>query len=314
MQFESEVLVMRRVLTFALAATLAVIAVSGASGREERVFPERISLPNGFQPEGIATAGQTFYVGSIPTGAIYRGNVRTGRGAVFVQGRSGRAAIGVEVARNLVFVAGGDTGRAFVYNARNGRDVAEYRLTTASTFINDVVVTRDAAWFTDSVNPVLYRVPIARNGRPGPQSAVRTVRYSGDIEYETGFNVNGIDAVPSGRMLVIVQSNTGFLFTVSSTGATRRIGLAEAATVQNGDGLLLDGRTLYVVQNRDNAIAKITLAANLRSGRIVRRITDPDFSVPTTVDEFGNSLYAVNARFGTPATPTTEYWVTRARK
>jgi sugar lactone lactonase YvrE len=305
---------MRRVLTLALAAILAVVAISAAAAREERVLPERISLPDGFQPEGIATAGQTFYVGSIPTGAIYRGNVRTGRGAVLVQGRSGRAAIGVEFARSLVFVAGGDTGMAFVYNARNGRDVAEYRLTTESTFINDVVVTRNAAWFTDSVNPVLYRVPLSSSGRPGPQSAVRTVRYSGAIEYQAGFNVNGIDAVPNGRTLVIVQSNTGFLFTVSTSGVTRRIALAGAAAVQNGDGLLLDGRTVYVVQNRDNAIAKITLASNLRSGRIVRRITDPDFSVPTTVDEFGTSLYAVNARFGTPPTPTTQYWLARVRK
>jgi hypothetical protein len=36
--------------------------------------------------------------------------------------------------------------------------------------------------------------------------------------------------------------------------------------------------------------------------------------VPTTIAEFGQRLYAVNARFGTPVTPTTPYWVTQLRK
>ena len=31
----------------------------------------------------------------------------------------------------------------------------------------------------------------------------------------------------------------------------------------NGDGLLLDGRTLYVVQNRDNKVAVVRLSRRL---------------------------------------------------
>ena len=80
------------------------------------------------------------------------------------------------------------------------------------------------------------------------------------------------------------------------------------------DGILLDGRTLYVVQNQLNRIAKINLAPNLRSGRVVTRITSPDFSVPTTIAELGRRLYAVNARFGTPSPSTADYWVTQVRK
>ena len=78
-----------------------------------------------------------------------------------------------------------------------------------------------------------------------------------------------------------------------------------------GDGLLLEGRTLYVVRNRLNQIAVVRLSADLASGQVVRSLTDPDFDVPTTIDDFGNSLYAVNARFGTPPTPTTPYDVVR---
>ena len=42
----------------------------------------------------------------------------------------------------------------------------------------------------------------------------------------------------------------------------------------NGDGILLDGKTLYVVQNQLNMVAKISLAPNLRSGTVVTRITN----------------------------------------
>ena len=36
--------------------------------------------------------------------------------------------------------------------------------------------------------------------------------------------------------------------------------------------------------------------------------------IPTTLAEQGNRLYAVNARFTTPPTSTTEYWVTKLEK
>jgi sugar lactone lactonase YvrE len=290
---------------------VAVLALAAGAVAADKPFPDVIPLPNGFQPEGIAIGnGTTFYVGSIPTGAVYRGDLRTGAGRVLVPGRTGRAAIGVDHWNGRLFVAGGPTGHAFVYNARTGADVADLALTTATTFVNDVVVTGGAAWFTDSLNPVLYRVAVGRRGRIG---AVRTVPFSGDIRYQDGFNVNGIDATPDGRTLVIVQSNTGLLFTVNRRGVTRAIDLG-GATVTNGDGILLDGRTLYVVRNRDNEIVKIRLDRRLRSGTIVARITDSDFDVPTTIDEFGRLLYAVNARFRPSPAPGMTYQVVKVRK
>ena len=76
--------------------------------------------------------------------------------------------------------------------------------------------------------------------------------------------MNGIDATPNGKTLVIVQSGTGKLFTVDAErrGATTIV-LAGGESVPNGDGILLDGRTLYVVQNQLNMVAKIKLAPNL---------------------------------------------------
>ena len=283
---------MTRIL-IALAAALAV-AVGGAGAAGTKAWPDTIRLPDGFQPEGIAISGRTFYVGSIPTGAVYRGDLRTGRGAVLVQGGTGRSSIGIKVRRGLIFVAGGQTGKAFVYNARTGAPVATYTLTTAATFVNDVVVTGNAAWFTDSVNPVLYRVQLARTGRPGPE--VETIRLTGDLQYVAGFNVNGIEA-RTGR-LILIQSNTGKLFTSTFAGVTDEIDLG-GATLVNGDGILLSGRILYVVQNRNNRIARVALNGGLTAGRVTGFITDPDFDIPTTVDDSGRRLYAPNARFGT---------------
>jgi sugar lactone lactonase YvrE len=298
-------------LVFALAALAAVLtSLAGA----QTAFPSKIDLPDGFQPEGITTSGEQFYVGSIPTGAVYRGSLRTGQGAILVQPQTGRAAIGMKVDRGRLFVAGGNTGNAYVYNARNGALLRTYALSAGGSFINDVVVTTKAAWFTDSLKPVLYRVPLGPAGRPGAATAFSTVNLTPPYVQGAGFNVNGIDATPNGKTLVIVQSSTGLLFTVNAMGGTRAIALADNERVPNGDGILLDGKTLYVVQNQRNVIAKIGLSAKLTSGRVLRRIESSDFSVPTTIAEHGTNLYAVNARFGVPPTPTTDYWITKVGK
>lgn len=299
------------VLAWLVVAGTVLTAPLGAASR----FPEVIPLPDGFRPEGIAIGnGPTFYVGSIPTGAIYRGSLRTGEGAILNPGGAGRAAIGVEFHRGKLFVAGGPTGRGFVYDARSGALLATHQLTTETdTFVNDVVVARGAAYFTDSRQPALYRVGTGTKGKHGAHHGVTTIPLSGDIQYLAGNNANGIEATPNGKTLVIVQSNTGKLFRVDPrTGRTTEITLDEA--VPNGDGLLLDGRTLFVVQNRLNVVAVVRLSGRLSSGNVVRRITDADFDVPSTIDEFGNRLYAVNARFTTPPTPSTDYSVVQFRK
>src|SRR4051812_30867812 len=70
-------------------------------------FPSVIALPTGFSPEGIAFGrGHTFYVGSIPSGAIFRGDAATGSGSVLVSAQPGRQSSGIKVdQRNRLFVA-----------------------------------------------------------------------------------------------------------------------------------------------------------------------------------------------------------------
>jgi hypothetical protein len=302
---------MRRLALFAMATALLATAAAGSAGT---VFPETIALPNGWLPEGIAIApGGTFYSGSRANGAVYAGSLRTGEGAILVPGQAGRVAVGVDYDRGRLFVAGGPTGDGYVYDAETGAEIATYDFATMppGTFVNDVIVTRTAAWFTDSNRAVLYKVPLGAGGEPG--ATFETVPLTGDIVFVPGFNVNGIDATPDGKTLVIVQSNVGKLFTVDLEGVTDEIELA-GGNVVNGDGILLDGKTLYVVQNQFNQIAVIALGADLAAGTIVDLITSPSFDIPTTIDEFGQWLYAVNARFTTPPTPATPYSVVQVRK
>jgi sugar lactone lactonase YvrE len=302
---------MRRTLLVALFGLALVLPFAAGAASP---FPERIDLPNGFRPEGIAIGpGHTFYVGSIPTGAVVRGDLRTGTRSPLVPAQAGRAAIGVDVDnRGRLFVAGGPTGQGYVYDANTGANIADYDFTVGDppTFVNDVVVTRTAAWFTDSVNQFLYRIAIAPNGTLGAATAVP---LTGDIDYEAGFNVNGIDATANGKTLVIVQSNTGQLFTVDTNGLAAEIDVGGAAVP--GDGILLDGKTLYaVVRSPADQVVVIRLRPDLSSGTIVGTIGHPGLDDPTTIDEFGNRLYAVNARFSTPPLATTPYWVTKLQK
>jgi sugar lactone lactonase YvrE len=291
----------RRMLVLLVVTVIAALpATAGAT-----TFPDLIRLPDGWQPEGIAAGrGTSLYVGSIPTGAVWKGDARTGQGDVLVPGQPGvRSAIGIKVdRRNRLFVAGGATGKAFVYDARTGADLASYQLATpgAATFVNDVVVTRKAAWFTDSSAAQLYALPLGRHGGLPDQDEVRVLPLKGDFQLATGGpNLNGIVAARDGRVLLAVQSVTGKLFRINPrSGRTREVDLG-GATLANGDGMLLAGRVLFVVQNRLNQIAVVKLSRSLDRGRLVATITDPDFDVPTTIAFQAGSLYAVNARFGT---------------
>lgn len=260
-------------------------------------FPDVIHLPTGWQAEGIATGpGSTVYSGSLATGAIWKGDLRTGSGGVLVaRSAPGRVAVGLKYSRGLLFVAGGPTGQAYVYDAGTGAEVTVRQLTTnPATFVNDVTVTTDAAWFTDSSRAVLYRLPLV-GGRPAGDA--REVPLGGDwIQVPDAFNANGIDATPSGHTLVVVNSTTGALYTVDpQTGDASRI--ATDADLTFGDGILLRGRDLTVVRNQLNEVVTLRLSPDLTTATLEATTTDPDFHVPTTAAAFGNTLYVVNAHF-----------------
>lgn len=300
-----------------LAATLAVptatllTRTSAGADPTESTFPTELALPNGFLPEGIAIGpGPVAYFGSRADGRIFRVNLRTGTGADFSAG-PGTPSLGLKTDRhNRLFVAGGTGGNGRVVNTRNGAVLATYQFTTAPSFVNDVVLTPDAAWFTDSRAAALYSLSLRR----GLPSTFGTLPLSGDFVLGEGNNANGIARTPDGRALLIVQSNTGKLFRVNPrTGVATTVDLG-GELLTNGDGLLLDDCTLLAVQNRLNQIAVVRLNRSGTAGRVVNHLTDPRFDIPTTVAAFGNRLYLPNARFTTPPTPTTTYNVIAVRR
>ena len=295
---------------FAIAAVLLLAAPVAAHGPgNDGNRPTRIELPDGWAPEGI-TKGRhhTAFVGSLANGAIARVNLKTGATSVLASGAAGRVTVGIDYEHrgDRIWAAGGPTGEIRAYDARTGTLLQTYSVTAG--FLNDVVVTRHAVYVTDSFIQQLLVIPLPKDRSLPAPAAVMALPLTGDIAFAAGFNANGI--VATRDRLVLVQSNTGKLFSVNpKTGATKEIDLG-GASLTFGDGLELHGRTLYVVRNQLNQVAVIRLRQGERSGDLVRTLTSPDLDVPTTVALDRGRLWAVNARFGTPVTPTTDYWLT----
>jgi sugar lactone lactonase YvrE len=296
----------RRILTpLVAAAALATTSMPVSAAAEP--FPDVIPLPGGWRAEGVAVgSGTSVYAGSLADGAIWRGDLRTGEGGVLVPGSEGSVSVGLKAERGLLYVAGGPTGTATVYDADSGAVVDSFALADPGTsFVNDVTVTRDAAYFTNSFAPVFYRVDLGPAGVP--TGDVEAVDLGGDWVQGTGFGANGIASTPDGKALIVVNSGTGTLYKVDPmTGEATEIDTGGVALTA-GDGILLRGKTLYVVRNQLNEIAVLSMSPHYLSATLVDTLTDPDFDVPTTLAAHGTELYAVNARFGTEPTPETEY-------
>ena len=278
-------------------------------------FPDQIQLPNGFQPEGIAIGHKPkAWLGSLANGDIYEVDLRTGDRDMISPG-PGTPSVGMKIdKRGRLFVAGGPAGDARVVSTRSGKVLASYQFADAPTFINDVVLTKRFAWFTDSMNATLYGVPLGR--RLADQDDVVTLPIVGDWEQVAGeFNANGIEQTRDHKSLLVIQSFTGFLFRVDpEDGEAERVEIEDDELLTAGDGLLRKGKKLYVVQNQLNQVAVVELDGDGEEGEIDDTLTSPHFDVPTTAARFGKWLYLPNARFNTPPTPTTPYSVTRIRR
>jgi len=269
---------------------------------------EVIVLPGATSAEGIAAGrGATFYAGDLFAGDIFRGNIRRGTAELFIDAPEGRMAVGMaaDLRHDLLFVAGGFTGQAYVYDLGTGATVASYQFATPpATVINDVAVTRRGAWFTDSRQAQLYFVPVSRAGVPGQR--FRTLALSGPAADTSGeFNLNGIQATANDKTLIVAHSTTGQLYTVDPrTGASATIA---GISVPQVDGIVLQGRRLWAVQNT-NQVTRIRLAPDLSTGVVEKVITSELFQVPTTAALFGRRLAVVNAKFDTGIPPTADQY------
>lgn len=290
---------MRRTLVLSALCVAGVLtAVPAAVGAG---FPDTIPVPSGSYPEGITAGhGHEVFVSSLLDGALYRADLRTGGGEVVAEGQPGRITAGLfhDDRSDLVWAAGANDGAPAVmaFDAATGDDVAVVPVPGA--FLNDLVVTRTAVHVTDSLADVFWTIPLDRHGLPSGPAV--SVPLSDDFTFVTEgdlpINLNGIRATPDGGTLLAVHTAAAMLYRIDpQTGVATTIDLGEP--VPSGDGLVLHGHTLYVVQNFLDQISVVELAPDLASGTVVGTISSAHFDIPTTATRFGNSLYVVNARF-----------------
>jgi hypothetical protein len=265
-----------------------------------------IVLPEATGTEGVARLNsQTFFAGDLLTGDIFRGNINKGTAAKFIDAPEGRFAAGMKAdpSDSLLFVAGGPTGAGYIYDTDTGAPVASYQFQTppTPTFINDVALSNEGAWFTDSSQALLYFVPVVDGV---PSSTFTTLSLSGPAADLSGaFNNNGIQAVKGGALLIVAHSGNGVLNLVdAATGASTTIA---GVSVPNVDGILMKGsHELIAVQNADNLLSVWKLGSDFLSGTMRGHITSPLFETPTTVARFGSRLAVANAKFNTGFPPT----------
>lgn len=294
----------RRITAATIASALLLVPMAAVAQP-----PDRIDLPGGWAPEGITTDGSSLFVGSLADGAIWRGDPAAGEGEILVTGTEGAVVAGLEseAAAGRLWAAGANSGEVRAYDSETGELLATYPFEAG--FLNDLVATPEAIYVTDSFMPQILVIPLGEDGALPETGQTQVLPISGDLEYGDGFNVNGIVATPAG--LVVVHSASGELFRVDPvTGQSTRIDIGEA-TLTAGDGLELDGTTLYVVRNRLNLVAVLELDEGATRANLLAELTSDDLDVPTTAALLGADLWAVNARFGTEATPETGYWITR---
>jgi hypothetical protein len=310
----------------AIAASILVAATSAGGPN----FPMRIDFPpnpnNGapWAAEGIFGQGNTFWAGDTTNGAIVKGDVRTGDSSILVPAaaQGTKAAFGVFVDRwNRLWVAGGgapnaNERHAFVYDADTGALIKDITLATTTGcpgppipgncfgIANDLTVTKDAAYITNTnnaANPqanVLWKVPLGEDGEIGTPTT---------IPFPV-FGANGIEATPNGKTLIVAGFSTGQYFRVDTeTDAVQEIQITEngaPASLPRGDGLILQGHTLYSALNLPNAaccgtrqaeVAVVKLNPDMTSGEVVGHLNSADDPLvnAATADIFGKYVYVV---------------------
>jgi DNA-binding beta-propeller fold protein YncE len=299
-----------------LTATLSSTVLTHEIDQTERViWPDLIPIPVGFEPEGIEMGMDTdFFVGTLafsgnPTnaGAIYKGNLVTGEGQVLVAPTGkGLSGLSYDARTDYLYAATGNSGGfsgpfwehgVNVYAGTSGRLLAEI-IFGDDILINDVFVTDKALYCTDSVNPALYKVPLENDGKVFSSTAEK-IEMTGFEMDPNGLNANGLVGDFDGKELLVINISTGVLYLVDTeSGAASPVNIqGDEQLFADGDGLYMDGRTLYIMQNFSQKIAVVELSDDLTQGTFVKNIVSDDFAIPTTITGFGNCIYAINTHF-----------------
>lgn len=262
-----------------------------------------VSETPGDTPEGIEiTRSGTVYVTSVGTGAVYRGTVWNSRLKLFLPaGSDGRTqATGVHVDRwGRILIAGASTGRLFQYDAR-GRLLAS-RTAAAGSFLNDFAFTKDAVYVTDSALNQIWRAPLTRDGLGELVPWLTRDKIS-----PKPYFLNGIVATPDGSTLLVGEQGQDVTYRVDVS--SRSVKPVEVDGVLSGDGYLLEGHRLYVVNNAGGGkyVTRLALLDSTWSKATILADSAPGApgATPTTIARDRGRLIWVNSQLDqSPGTP-----------
>jgi hypothetical protein len=312
----------RSLLGLAAGAALLPVAASGGTAQARRrsgPAPETVNLPVGFRPEGIASGpGTTYYAGSMANGSIVTGDLLTGSQSVLLPPLTGRAIRGLyhDDRSGLLWFVGNVSTVQWVWavDASDGSLVFG-EFAPGGAFHNDVVVTDSFVYVTDSRVNRLVRVPLnPATGQPTGSISFLALGGAWPVGPAGTTNANGIRELPDGS-LVLNNSRVGGLWQVNpATGAATSIPVHGGPGLVAGDGLEIDGTTLYDVRGSDATSVAVLLLSSTGSGWAAKWVgarTDETLDVPSTATLAGGWLWVINARFGNPMPLEIPYWITR---
>jgi len=309
---------MYKTLLLATASLLASTLTTLPANAGDKPFPKTIAALSGSAPEGFTVGeGHTGYNGSVD-GSIYKMDLRTGQGEILVPADSDsfdcrKLGMRVDPRTNYLFVAGCVYGNAYVFDADSGALIMEYQLDNSGmSIVNDLAITEDAVYFTDSAQPFLYVLPLMEDGAlPDPGVEIGVIPLPDAFAIDPAVfccGGNGIVATPGEEALIVGHANNAELYRVDLT--TFDVDLIAVTPALSGflDGIVMRGKTLYILTPTDPApidgIQVVEMDSGMFSGNLVRIITDPDLDDVASGAFFGNSLYVNNARYSEYPEPT----------
>lgn len=292
---------------FWMTVFVAGLAASAADTARAQAGVTVLPLPEAAAyPEGVAVDPATgaIYTNSANTGVVFRVDPDTG--AVTRIGdpldlSDSRPAKPVSVALGLkadgqgrLWIAGARTGSMHVVDIATGARLARFTTPEGPWLINDVALTADAAYFTDTLRPLLWRV--ARDS-VADAALEPWLSFEGTVlKYGEEPNLNGIVATPDGRYLIVVLMKTGRLFRIDTqTREVAAIATGDSA-LDGGDGLALIGQRLFLVRQSAGEVVALDLSADLSTATEAKRIKPAELAWPATVAVRGDRLIVANSQ------------------
>ncbi|MBA4140531.1 MAG: hypothetical protein H0X70_08510 [Segetibacter sp.] len=273
------------------------------------VAKESYALPGDtLFPEGIVYNSKTgnFYTGSVTNGDIIQVNVVSGETKLLASGtaHNRKAALGMKIDQmNRLWVCGGEDNKIQVLDL-DGKLIKSWDTNAlfGSGFINDCIIDNTHIYFTDSRVRKIYRTSITES-QPGNLEEWLTFTDAQITYAATGTNANGIVSTPDNKYLIIVISSSGKLYRIDkATKAITEIVLNTPVT--SGDGLYLDGNTLYVTRTATNLIFPVVLNADYTQGTVGNGF-GTNLLFNTTIDKAGDYFLVVNGQLNKRGNATT---------